>query len=1017
MPRRSAQAALATPAASTPRRDASAPLPSDDPFHPELTLLRRHWKWAAFSQFFYTFSVLFAMPDVSITDIEDDLTRSTSLVLPRVMLRLLLACTQDRKLTLGNWQTVLRKQYWKRNPDLNPIGPEPVVQLPTPSPESESDGEHDDEPKPEPQAPPPDAPHDGPSRRNTPSAAAESNFTVSRAQTVQHEAKTATVEPVPQSSEESRDWLQLGMLEKLDSLHLLTEWQFHNVHRFRTTVKSDDETATWRIEPIGYDAKTNAYWLIGPDRLWIQRAAPKPPRNHKRKRPATKPAPKSKRAKVVDSDDAAEDTPTSKKRKVAPAAPKQPPATPPRTTRGRRQPLPAEETPTSGRGPRAAKLQANKKLDAQAKELAELQRQATLENRRPGRWAAAESPSPRKITGTRASARLRGMPQEDVWQDIPEEWLDDGEDKMEAEASGSGNHSGEKVEDVLPKTGLESDDDAVSALTELSDDSPPATTVEPPKEQASKGKTTRKSTRANGRLAPVNQESAPVDAEPEDVDLQEEAEQKWRPPEDFVEWETICVTLYEWEHICERFEGATHFAEKALYKLLSNHIVPEIVNELRDIDRKRRLEEAVIQRKRSSRIAVKESEKEAVRQAAVQKAEESEKQGRARRLEARLKREEDERQNRETAREKRRMEREEREERIRQKRERDENLSSKADTPIDVVGDDKPSVKAHTSRPTRKAATKAGKASSSTSGSRTPAGEDWILDCEICHRTGINVTDSAPLLCCGKCSKWQHIACHDYADRSAGRPKRNWDVEEFICRNCQLAERSAVPSGSMPYATRPAYPSYPQHNISGLTPYGAVPPPAPDPRYASPAGAQPRQSLGLTFSHYQPQQRGFSTTHTSQAHAVAAAQYAPPPNYGPDAMKSATQYPAHMRASDQVSPPQYVPRGYATNGIRWSHSPAPAPPQPTVAPGGSSWPAPPVNGYMQYSASAERSSAGPPTYPPVNGPGGAPPPGDPYWQRPPHAYVPAPALPPISNQFPPEQYHYSINAPPQHRAP
>jgi len=43
----------------------------------------------------------------------------------------------------------------------------------------------------------------------------------------------------------------------------------------------------------------------------------------------------------------------------------------------------------------------------------------------------------------------------------------------------------------------------------------------------------------------------------------------------------ICVTLNEWEHVCERFEGAMHYAEKALYKLLSQHIVPAIVAELR----------------------------------------------------------------------------------------------------------------------------------------------------------------------------------------------------------------------------------------------------------------------------------------------------------------------------------------------------------------------------------------------------------------------------------------------------
>jgi len=48
-----------------------------------------------------------------------------------------------------------------------------------------------------------------------------------------------------QPEEESKDWLTLPMLTKLDTLHLLTEWQFHNVNRLRTIMKDDDETAQW----------------------------------------------------------------------------------------------------------------------------------------------------------------------------------------------------------------------------------------------------------------------------------------------------------------------------------------------------------------------------------------------------------------------------------------------------------------------------------------------------------------------------------------------------------------------------------------------------------------------------------------------------------------------------------------------------------------------------------------------------------------------------------------------------
>lgn len=43
----------------------------------------------------------------------------------------------------------------------------------------------------------------------------------------------------------------------------------------------------------------------------------------------------------------------------------------------------------------------------------------------------------------------------------------------------------------------------------------------------------------------------------------------------------ICSTLSDWEHITERFRNATHYSEKALYKLLKNHIAPVVVADLR----------------------------------------------------------------------------------------------------------------------------------------------------------------------------------------------------------------------------------------------------------------------------------------------------------------------------------------------------------------------------------------------------------------------------------------------------
>ncbi|KAI0249853.1 hypothetical protein BJV78DRAFT_632094 [Lactifluus subvellereus] len=1012
MPRRAA--ALATPAPSTPLTDGTHNQQPDHPFVAEVSLLRRQWKWAAFSQFFYTFSNLFAMPDVSLTDIEDDLTRSTSIVIPRVIHRLLVTATQDRKLSLENWQTTLRKQYKKRDPHLNPIGPEPDVQHPTPGPDSPA-GPDDEEIKAE-SASTPDPSLDvfpGNVPQSDAGPTDDHEFMHGHSGQSSTDVKldemkvefTGTEGSTPPEPEESKDWLTLPMLTKLDSLHLLTEWQFHNVNRLRTIMKDDDETAQWRIEPIGYDSKANAYWFIGPDRLWIQRAIPKPPRSLKRKRALTKP--KARRPIVLD-DDESDAPPTPKKRKAAHTVrrntikiPAAIPNTPTRSPRTRRPPSSSEDLgPITNRGPRAAKMQASAKLSAQAKELAELQRQAALEARRSGKRVASPSPprkgSPQRPTGTRMSARLRGVAQvDDEWQEIPDEWLKEG-NEPEEDGGASGDERLEKEDnngeaelgvgsdpdprpesepepDAVPdadtdthraKTGLESDDDAVSELTELSENSPPAAVIASPSKprRASKksgGGSRKRSSRSKRQTLTVEDSVQPL----ENQQPEEEVEPAWRPPDDFVEWETICVTLYEWEHICERFEGATHYSEKALYKLLSQHIVPAITAELREIQRKRQLEEAVSQRKRSSRLAVKESEKEEARLAAIRKAEEEEKLSRVRRLEARQRREEEERLKREAAREKRRLDREERE----RKAQAGVEETTKASSSVDVVEDGhpppprKPPAKAPKAKPgrprTKAIAQPSSSASATASGSRTPVGEDWVLDCEICHRTGVNKDDGSPLLCCGKCSKWQHIACHDLADRKAGRPKRDWDAEEFVCRACQRRSGSAVngkqvPNGSaMSSYDAGRTPSPYRHQLghSGQVPYGS----SYHPRSSH------QQHAAITFTHYQPQQRGFSTStaHSSPAHAHA--QPMPP------------QMPAHTQAYygnsthgmtpsklAQYQTPQYPPHAYPNGNTNWPTA-STSPAQPSAA----SWSAHAPTGYVTaaasvaaYGSSTERSS-------------------------------------------------------------
>ncbi|KAJ7719379.1 hypothetical protein B0H16DRAFT_1606869, partial [Mycena metata] len=751
-------------------------------------------------------------------------------------------------------QSALRKQHKRRDPASNPIGPEPHTGSPEPRYRYESVSVD------EPATSPADAdaePHEGAANGDGDLAASD-------------EAGSAFPSAEEDEPEESRDWLDLPMLAKLDSMHLLTEWQFQNATRLRTMMKSDDEDATWRIEPIGYDAKSNAYWLIGADRLWIQRALPKPPRytatisSLKRKRPENKVSTtKSKR-------------PAAKRARLASEDPK-------------------STTTVPVGGGRAAKAQAKLKLDAQAKELAELNRAAGT--RAPATRASHGGRTPVAAVrplGTRVSARLRTGADEDEWQAVPQDWLAD---------EGSKKRSPVKPR---PKTGLESDDDSVSDLTELSEEEP-----EEAMKAVDEEEDAEESVKAD---AEAQTDPVPDAAGATLVENNREEEQ----PDGFVEWETICVTLSDWEHIAERFENGTHYTEKALYKVLVKDVVPIITEELREIERKRRLEEAVVHRKRSSRIANKESEKAEARQLARQKAEVVEKKNRAQRLEARLAKEEAERERREAAREQRRKAKEEQEQEEVESAPDEEST----DMQVDVVGGIDPSP-VHLSQntyvaPDTRRRNGNATASTSTSGTRTPMGDDWVLNCEICQRSGMNLDDGTPLVCCGVCAQWSHVSCHDRADAKAGRPRRNWDQVEFICRQCQTQRMAVKTSRQYPPQQQQQLhrASIPNPYTSQTTPiaqsmsysqYGHGPPPQPQPAAHPPRdypGAYPVAVNGASrYAQQQPtialapSQQQMSYPASSSVNYRPQQQSAPPPR-----ISAGPSYNAPIPHQYQVTP-------------------------------------------------------------------------------------------------------------------
>lgn len=147
-------------------------------------------------------------------------------------------------------------------------------------------------------------------------------------------------------------------------------------------------------------------------------------------------------------------------------------------------------------------------------------------------------------------------------------------------------------------------------------------------------------------------------------------------------------------------------------------------------------------------------------------------------------------------------------------------------------------------------------------------------------------------MCCGSCNIWQHIPCHEEMDRRNGRPPHDWEREEFYCSRCR-SKSSANGHGTSrtPYTPQqtkmqlrwdhgrsgakppgPTQPSYTGVPMDGRGYYQMPPGPGmanggylyPHPVYNSHPSSLPTsvdQYSNITFSHYQPHQRGFTSRH------------------------------------------------------------------------------------------------------------------------------------------------------------
>ncbi|SPO25110.1 uncharacterized protein UTRI_02789_B [Ustilago trichophora] len=289
------------------------------------------------------------------------------------------------------------------------------------------------------------------------------------------------------------------------------------------------------------------------------------------------------------------------------------------------------------------------------------------------------------------------------------------------------------------------------------------------------------------------------EAEEEDDEPQEDQEDEKATPSDqdqWIEFETIVVTRQEWIDFAKRFAKSKDPNEKNLHQFINNEILEQVLAAMDEIERQRAMEQALANRKRSSRIAMKESEREERERDREARARMEEKMALIRKEEEQKRQKEEEEQEAQRSRETRLREREERlrareleletkairEEEERERREREREDRKRRREEIIANGGIPPPSKDSTPVPEDLGANGQGDAM------EEDEEEEWELNCEVCGKAAISPPDEDnEIVCCEQCGVWQHIKCWDSFDKQIRglKNKRDWESADFFCSKCR----------------------------------------------------------------------------------------------------------------------------------------------------------------------------------------------------------------------------------------
>ncbi|KAI8344927.1 hypothetical protein BD560DRAFT_485011 [Blakeslea trispora] len=332
--------------------------------------------------------------------------------------------------------------------------------------------------------------------------------------------------------------------------------------------------------------------------------------------------------------------------------------------------------------------------------------------------------------------------------------------------------------------------------------------------------------------------------------------------EEWIPWKLICRTKEDWEAIPQKYANSKHVDEKQFYSLLTQDLVPKIVPALEEREKELEKQEAIANRKRSSRIMIRELE-------ALASVGFDEDQGRTR-ASSRLERKQQEKEQKDKenlakAREERLLERErrmmEREYRAmaREKHQEDQSdpkesdvqpasdntisvpvtTASKEKLPIDVgkplVQETKPKRKyirrldEHGNPIPRKPKLDAeGNPIPLKKRGRKPKNKDveqeenWQFEC-VCGVSGSNLDDGTPMIACERCGIWQHIHC--LQDAGQIEKKKSLDNINFVCQKCIHKQHTDETDAQQPQKKQKTEHESSQNNqlpSPSIQPFGSV---------------------------------------------------------------------------------------------------------------------------------------------------------------------------------------------------